>query len=363
MRPSAFIAVLLVVIGCAHTARTETGDDVEISLERRPAATRASLRGLSVAADGAVWISGTGGTVLRSTDAGETYSVVSVEGADSLDFRDVHGFDSKTALVMSAGSPGVVYRTDDGGGTWSEVHRDERPEIFLDAMDFVDVRHGVAFGDPIEGRFALLLTDDGGRTWRAPPHDARPAALPGEAGFAASGTCLVAAGGVVALGTGGNAEGAAADSGRVLFSDDAGETWRSARVPIARSPSAGVFSVCRRGDHVVAVGGDHRAPDDRSSNCAISDDGGWSWRAASSPPHGYRSVVIALRPGERDVLLAAGTNGLDASFDGGDTWRRVATEGINVLAAAPGAGCVHGAGPEGAVYRIRVASSRGAVGE
>jgi photosystem II stability/assembly factor-like uncharacterized protein len=96
--------------------------------------------------------SGSNGTVLRNVNGGKTFNDVSVANATERDFRDVHAFDANTAIVMNAGSPGVFFRTLDGGKIGSRVYNDLREDIFFDALDFWDDRHGVASGDPIEGR-------------------------------------------------------------------------------------------------------------------------------------------------------------------------------------------------------------------
>ncbi|MGE5231379.1 MAG: oxidoreductase, partial [Deltaproteobacteria bacterium] len=65
-----------------------------------PAAAGASLRGLSVAPDGAVWASGTGGTVLQSRDGGRSWTARSIPDAGGLDLRDVAAVSASTAYAM-----------------------------------------------------------------------------------------------------------------------------------------------------------------------------------------------------------------------------------------------------------------------
>ncbi|HKF40040.1 MAG TPA: hypothetical protein VKB21_03075, partial [Candidatus Acidoferrum sp.] len=65
--------------------------------------TTASLRGLSVINQNVVWASGTGGTVIKTIDGGKTWKVIVVPGAEKLDFRGIHAFDEKNALIMSSG--------------------------------------------------------------------------------------------------------------------------------------------------------------------------------------------------------------------------------------------------------------------
>jgi hypothetical protein len=78
----------------------------------------ASLRGLSVAPDGTVWASGTGGTVLRSRDGGRSWVARSIPDAAALDLRDVEAVSATTAYAMVAGADTArIYRTSDGAGT------------------------------------------------------------------------------------------------------------------------------------------------------------------------------------------------------------------------------------------------------
>ena len=81
--------------------------------------TSAGLRGLSVVSAGVVWASGTDGTVIRTTDGGNHWSVMIVPGAEKLDFRGIHAFDEKNAVIISSGpaekGQARIYRTEDGG--------------------------------------------------------------------------------------------------------------------------------------------------------------------------------------------------------------------------------------------------------
>ena len=75
--------------------------------------TTAGLRGV-FSVDGAVaWVSGTGGTVLETSDGGEHWRKCAVPDAISdgatLDFRGVRAWDARTALVMASG-PGTKSR-------------------------------------------------------------------------------------------------------------------------------------------------------------------------------------------------------------------------------------------------------------
>jgi len=151
--------------------------------------TTASFRGLSVVDDRVVWASGTRGTVIHSTDGGNTWRVDSIPGAATFDLRGIHARSANVAHV--AATAGRIWRTTDGGRTWSLRYQASDTTMFLDGIVFVDDRTGFTLGDPMGGRFVILVTRDGGETWSEAPPNSRPAAMEGEAAFAASGTSLV----------------------------------------------------------------------------------------------------------------------------------------------------------------------------
>lgn len=259
--------------------------------------------------------------MLRTTDAGRTWRDVSPPGAEALEFRDVEAFDARRAVVLAIGEGEAsrVLRTEDGGATWTESFRNTDPRAFYDCMTFFDRRHGLAMSDPVEGKFRVLATRDGGRSWRVLPDRGMPAAQPGEAGFAASGQCLVSSGPAdVWLATGGGA------AARVLHSADRGLTWRAVESTIpAGEPARGVFALAFRDrGHGLAVGGDYRADQPSPRAAAVTGDAGRSWRPAAAPPPAYRSGVAWL-PRGRSAALAVGPTGTDLTTDGGHTWRTV----------------------------------------
>ena len=150
----------------------------------------AGFRGLSGVSDQVAWASGSGGTVIRTIDGGQTWEDVSVPGTDTIQYRDIEAFDANTAIVLSAGLPAVIYKTKDGGQSWEQKYFSMVEGTFYDAMDFWNDQEGIAFGDAIDGRLLILRTFDGGETWQELPEEQRPEAIDGQGGFAASGTCL-----------------------------------------------------------------------------------------------------------------------------------------------------------------------------
>ncbi|PYS69435.1 MAG: oxidoreductase, partial [Acidobacteria bacterium] len=60
----------------------------------------ARLRGVSAVNQKVAWASGSGSTVLRTTDGGATWQKIFVS-SEALDFRDIDAIDEKTAYVLS----------------------------------------------------------------------------------------------------------------------------------------------------------------------------------------------------------------------------------------------------------------------
>jgi photosystem II stability/assembly factor-like uncharacterized protein len=282
----------------------------------------ARLRGLSAVSPLVAWASGSAGTILRTTDGGQTWEQRAPQGTSTLDFRDIQAFDAQHAVALSIGEgdSSRVYRTDNGGKSWQQTQTNTDPKAFYDCMAFFDQRHGLIVGDPVNGRFEVLSTDDGGRSWQILPAAGMPEAQTGEAGFAASGQCVATSGSNDAwIGSGGGAQ------SRVYHSTDRGRTWHATATPLPSSQSAGVFAVAFRDPwHGVAVGGDYAAP--TTGSVATSRDAGRTWQASTIG--GYRSGAAWLFG---TAVIAVGPTGSDLSLDGGQHWRAFDTGSFDTV--------------------------------
>jgi photosystem II stability/assembly factor-like uncharacterized protein len=322
--------------------------------EKIPVPTTASLRGLSVVSEKVIWASGTGGTVIRTVDAGKNWLVLTVPGAGSLDFRGVRAFDEQNAVIISSGpaekGQAHIYRTSDGGNSWQQVLEEKRAGIFFDAVAFWDRKHGIVLSDPVDGKFALFTSDDGGATWKQIPAAAVPAAMPNEGAFAASNSCLTVQGtGNVWFATGG------ANVARVFRSSDRGKTWEASETPMhPANASSGIFALAFKDPrNGVAVGGDYQKPESSDlPNVLFTADGGQSWQIGSGtqPPGMYLSSVVGAPgvgvhiPGWQS-FIAVGTKGmvnlvgqiskedLNKMFEGFKP--KVSEEELNSVAIAP----------------------------
>jgi len=305
-----------------------------------PTGSQERFRGLS-AVDGKVaWVSGTNGTVLRTTDGGARWASVgpTLSAADAdLQFRDVEAFSATTAVILSIGegTDSRIYRTADGGASWSRTFANHEAGAFYDCMAFTTPKHGVASSDPVNGKFRLVETIDGGRTWARVPSVGMPPALPGEFGFAASGTCLTAGTGQrMYLATGG-----ASTPARVMRSEDGGRVWQATDTPMQGGPSAGIFSVqFRDALHGIAVGGDFSAPEITARAAAWTADGGATWHAPTTATGGYRSGSSWVS-GALALAIAVGPTGSDVTITGGRTWRTFDTGSFDSVQCTTGSVC------------------------
>lgn len=367
------MSMLRILIPAALAICACAADAAEVRIVPQDSGVKVRLRGISAVSADIAWASGREGTVLRTVDGGKHWQAMKVPGAEELDFRDVEGFDGDTAVVLSIG-PGEasrIYRTEDGGGTWKLVLRNLHPKGFFDCMAF-DGERGWMLGDPVGKRFQVYHTENAGRSWKLSVHG--PEAVPGEAAFAASGTCIAAHDGQVFAVSGG------AKPSLHVLSD--GTRWhRYAGLPgEAATESAGFFSVAFA-DAPLLVGGDYKGEQSpgrsaqlieadittthqqktidgavgRKGNDIVSPlrlTGGKTERtkmlADLPPPRGYRSGLACLAGGAD--CIAVGPSGSDR-WDG-KAWAPVDETGYDAIDLSGRAGWV--SGDAGRIARIEI---------
>jgi len=228
-----------------------------------------------------VWASGRNGTFTVTTDGGQTWRAGVVPGAETLQFRDVQAFSASVAYLMSIGANPTdfrVYKTTDGGATWTIQFENQNPIAFYDGFAFWTPDQGILHSDSANGVFPDFRTIDG-MIWQDISSN-MPPALPGESSFASSGTCVATQGGRNAwIATG------VAATARVLATRDQGNTWNAYDTPLFSSPTAGAFTVAFRDPfHGIVGGGDLDPEDPNNARTATSSDGGQTWTLTAPPP-------------------------------------------------------------------------------
>lgn len=320
-----------------------------------------NLRGVNVVrASGSsrnvvVWACGSNGVILRSVDQGKTWKRLHVQGGDALDFRGIVAFDSTTAYVMSigGGAQSRIYKTTDGGESWTLEFSGKRSAFFLDDLVCISKTKCYGLSDPVDGKFVMVSTEDG-EHWMELPNEHMPAALRCEGVFAASGTSLALYDRKeIYFGTGGG------HVARIFHSPDLGRTWTVAETPIAiGNASSGIFSITRIEHTVVAVGGDYKDPSRSVRVAAYSADDGRTWRLATRQTKGFRSAVATFSAATMgDATIAVGPTGEDTSHDGGIHWTSAGNLNLNAVGGTD-IDHVWGVGPKGTIARLILGRSQ-----
>jgi photosystem II stability/assembly factor-like uncharacterized protein len=225
-----------------------------------------------------------GRDIYRTEDGGATWSgPAPTPGGNFFEFVDIfHGW----IVEATWGYPMRVHRTEDGGRTWSTAAGGEGD---VTDVDFADGLHGWAVGN--DG-FAQATTD-GGKTWLTQDVGGRSlaavAAVDGDHAWAAS------------------------LSGGALRTDDGGETWVPVTVPALQ---AGAMPLS-----MSAVDRNHVWIGTAGGQVAATADGGSTWTTQTirgqvrdidfaSPQVGYALGAVAGSP---DTAIVGTT-------DGGRTW-------------------------------------------
>ena len=308
-----------------------------------------------------VWAAGRHGTFVLTTDGGKTWKAGLVKGAKGLQFRDVQGVSDKVAYLQSIGnfpSDFRIYKTIDGGATWTMQFKNQTPGAFYDCFAFWTPNRGISHSDSVNGVFPDIRTTDGS-LWQDISGN-MPPALAGEASFSSSGTCVATQGANNAwIATGGSS------IARILATTDGAKTWNAYNTPLVSSPSAGAFTLDFRDRlHGIVGGGDLDPGDPDNARTATSDDGGQNWTLTNAPPvtgaifglsyvRKIGSCHTALcHQVARYVVVTADTGGAAWTPDEGTTWYVLpgVTGCWGVAFASPGFGWLVGTG--GTIIKI-----------
>ena len=309
--------------------------------------TKTSLRGLSVVNDQVIWVSGSNGTIGKSTNGGKKWKWMTVNGFEKTDFRDIEAFDANTAIIMGIAEPAYILKTNDGGESWRVVYENKTKGMFLDAMDFANNQLGIIVGDPINGKIFIARTNNSGNSWEEiDEKQYRPTADSGEAFFAASGSNIkLFFNGDYFIVSGGFRS-------RLISNSSATD------LPIIQGKeSTGANGIDiydngipdKPGQRMVVVGGDFNADSLAVNNCFYSVNAGKTWLAPDTPPHGYRSSVEYL---SKKDLITCGLNGVDYSGDAGKNWKWISKESFHVCRIARIGTAVFLAGNNGKIARV-----------
>lgn len=256
--------------------------------------------------------------------------------------------------VVVATRGGAIFTSSDAGGSWREVSFPARGTGVLHALE-IDPRSGATWYAGMEGHTTrtsgVYRTADGGGTWTL-LEDTRGLDVWSLA-FAPSNADIIAVGtgsGIFASDDRGEhfSRMSPADhrelrpvvslafdprDSRILFAgttrlpwrtEDGGRTWRA--VTTGMLDDSDVFSI------VVDPARPGRVLASACSGAYVSTDAGGRWTRLPTPAGAFRVHVVAIDPDASDTVFAGTSAGLFRSTDGGATWRRVSASVVKSIA-------------------------------
>ncbi len=125
--------------------------------------TTAALRTAFFLNDQTGWVGGDNGTLLSTTNGGATWTPRSF--ANIFSFRSIHFLDSTHGWATSPGPGNSLYRTTDGGTSWTQVIVDPNYEVSLNQVQFLNDSAGF-----VQSEKFVHATTDGGATWKKSYH-------------------------------------------------------------------------------------------------------------------------------------------------------------------------------------------------
>jgi photosystem II stability/assembly factor-like uncharacterized protein len=311
-----------------------------------------SIRGLSVPDENTIWASGSSGTIALSINGGENFEWMQVAGYEKRDFRAIHAWNNKEAIIAAVAAPAVILKTKDGGMTWNKVYENADTSMFLDAINFKDENNGSVVGDPINNIIFLLNTTDKGEHWQqAAPNYFKSVLKEGEAFFASSNSNLASKGNDQFLISGGMAS-------RLWINGVARDLDI---LQGGKSTGANSIAISPNGNKLIIVGGDFAkfkdseknitgfnlflTPNTEQKHKSIRIQK-WAQRKNLGNPNGYKSGVTFLT---NQLLVTCGTSGVDISKNSGKNWELISSESFHVVKKQPNRTAIFLAGSGGRI--------------
>ena len=317
-----------------------------------------SIRGLSVPDENTNWASGSSGTIALSINGGEHFEWMQVAGYEKRDFRAIHAWNNKEAIIAAVAAPAVILKTKDGGMTWNKVYENADTSMFLDAINFKDENNGSVVGDPINNIIFLLNTTDKGEHWQeAAPNYFKSELKEGEAFFASSNSNLASKGNDQFLISGGMAS-------RLWINGVARDLDI---LQGGKSTGANSIAVSPNGNKLIIVGGDFGKFKESEKNITgfglklklqetkrlVNNENinRWVLNKNLGTPNGYKSGVTFLT---NQLLVTCGTSGVDISKNSGKNWELISSESFHVVKKQPNRKAVYLAGSGGRIGYLQL---------
>lgn len=257
------------------------------------------------------------GTILKSVDQGETWSVIWSSAVNGTGVSALHFLNADTGFAGTQG--GAIMRTTDGGANWTSFDFDtNNDQGDVSDMDFRDADHGVL----VTAYNGMYITSDGGATWE--PATTNP--MMGQLAV-----CHADA----------NTWFSCGNDQSIFKSVDDGDTWTSSYQGAFQTVSLGIYFLDANNGMVTSEEGQYFK----------TMDGGDTWTPGTIPNQfGLMRGVVMLDLNNMFVCATPGQ--VFRTIDGGASWTD--DSGVNpnpsyysILFTPNGTGFVSGSGSTG----------------
>jgi photosystem II stability/assembly factor-like uncharacterized protein len=272
---------------------------------------KASFRAIDRLGADNIWVSGSKGSILKSTYGGTTWKNVCPNRFSDFDFRGIAVLNKNEIIAISSGdgSEGKAFciKSTNGGLTWEVVLDKKEKGVFFDTIKFKDSKNGFILGDAIDSKPYLLQTKDGGLTWTRTQN--LPDIMVGEASFAASNSCISIWKNSIWFNT----------QNRIFHSKNSGKTWQVLETPFESGQSLGIFGTFFFSKNKgIIVGGDYVHDKKPTLQYAFTQNGGNLWQTQSNyERNGLTECISKINDAQ---FISVGTIGTALSTDNGKTW-------------------------------------------
>ncbi len=256
-----------------------------------------SVNAMKRTLDGTFWVSRDSAWVSRSTDHGQTWQHMKLQGTLAA-VLDIHAFDAQRAIVGTRG--GQIIKTTDGGSTWRETYYGIASRF--GNIHFWNENDGIAISEGQRDSVDVLLTSDGGETWHPTPTRAH-------ARFPIDNSLYFVDRQNGWYGSSNQNASPPVDAA-VMHTSDGGQTW------------AGVTSGTRNATRFAFFNQSQGYLIDPTQNrIRRTNNGGVSWSSVFAPMNGLRCVGIHADVASNSLWVTTDTSAW-VSRNAGSSWMR-----------------------------------------